>query len=58
MRAPGKTRSSKVVLTVLAALLVYPSVTYVNALTYPGEAPVSVRTVDWMRQVGLGGVVN
>jgi hypothetical protein len=58
MRAPGKTRRRKVVLIVLAALLVYPSVTYVNALTYPGEAPFTVRTVDWMRQVGLGGVVN
>jgi hypothetical protein len=55
---PRKHRRGKTVALVLAALLVYPSVTYVNALTYPGDAPFTVRTVDWMREIGLGGVVN
>jgi hypothetical protein len=53
-----KRRRRKVIALVLAALLVYPSVTYVRALTYPGEAPFAVRTVDWARDMGLGGVVN
>lgn len=47
-----------VVLAVLAALI-YPAVTYVQALTYPGSASVMVRTVDWLRDsMGAGAVVD
>ena len=39
--------------------MIYPAVTYVRALTYPGNAGVGVRTVDWLRDdMGLGGAVN
>ncbi|HEX7658445.1 MAG TPA: hypothetical protein VF444_03110 [Pseudonocardiaceae bacterium] len=48
----------KVVALGVAALLVYPAVTYTQALTYPGDAPVSVRTVDWLRDEGAGPLVN
>ncbi|WIX76758.1 hypothetical protein QRX50_35745 [Amycolatopsis carbonis] len=45
-------------LLVVAALVGYPDGTYAYALTSPGDASVSVRTVDWLRDIGLGGVVN
>lgn len=39
--------------------MIYPAVTYVQALTYPGNASVAVRTVDWLRDdIGVGAVVN
>jgi hypothetical protein len=44
------------VLLVAAALLVEYS--YVRALTYPGDASVGVRTVDWLRDHGAGPVVD
>ncbi|MEW2503850.1 hypothetical protein AB0878_25635 [Amycolatopsis sp. NPDC047767] len=53
-----KRRRRRIVLLVIAALLAYPAGTYGYALTYPGDASVSVRTVDWLRDIGLGGVVN
>jgi hypothetical protein len=51
-------RRGKIVALGVAALLVYPGVTYVQALTYPGNAPFGVRTVDWLRDMGAGPVVN
>lgn len=46
---------------VLAALVlaaIYPGVTYGQALSAPGQAGVGVRTVDWLRSMGAGGVVD
>ncbi|MEV6900267.1 hypothetical protein [Amycolatopsis sp. NPDC051372] len=57
--APPKRRwRRRIVLLVIAALVGYPAGTYAYALTYPGDASVSVRTVDWLRDIGLGRVVN
>ncbi|MEV0067473.1 hypothetical protein [Amycolatopsis sp. NPDC050768] len=53
-----KRRRRRLALLVIAALLAYPAGTYGYALTYPGDASVAVRTVDWLRDLGLGGVVN
>lgn len=45
--------------TVLAVAMIYPAVTYLRALTYPGNASVAVRTVDWLRDdMGAGPVVD
>lgn len=39
--------------------MIYPAVTYVRALTYPGYASVATRTVDWLRDdMGGGAVVD
>ncbi|WP_275295163.1 hypothetical protein [Amycolatopsis sp. La24] len=48
----------RITLLVVLALLAYPVGSYVRALTYPGNASVAVRTVDWLRDIGLGGIVN
>ena len=45
-------------LVALALLLIYPTVTYVQALTAPGAATFAARTADWARQMGAGPVVN
>lgn len=39
-------------------LLVYPAVTYVQALTAPGAATFTARSADWARQMGAGPLVN
>jgi hypothetical protein len=46
-----------VVVAFLAAL-VMPSISYVQALTYAGDASWSVRTVEWIRDHGGGGIVD
>ncbi|WP_326836432.1 hypothetical protein VSH64_16215 [Amycolatopsis rhabdoformis] len=59
--APAKPKNRRrhwIVLFAVAALLGYPVGTYTYALTYPGDASLSVRTVDWLREIGFGGVVN
>ncbi|MEU0794110.1 phosphodiester glycosidase family protein [Amycolatopsis sp. NPDC005961] len=38
--------------------MIYPAVTYVQALTAPGAATFTARTADWARQMGAGPVVN
>lgn len=43
---------------VAAALLVLPVVSYVRALTYPGNATFVVRSVEWVRDHGGGGLVD
>jgi hypothetical protein len=48
----------KIAMLTLLVLAAYPSVTYVQALTYPGAATVAARTADWMREMGAGPVVN
>src|SRR6478736_4074942 len=47
-------------MVVLAALLPIAVVSwsYAGALTYPGSASASVRTVDWLRSHGAAGLVN
>ncbi|MFI5590058.1 phosphodiester glycosidase family protein [Amycolatopsis sp. NPDC051758] len=42
----------------LSLLIIYPGVTYVQALTAPGAATFAARTADWARQMGAGPVVN
>jgi hypothetical protein len=49
---------AKVVALILAVLMVYPTASYVQALTYPGAATFGARTADWLRQMGAGPVVN
>ncbi|TDW21436.1 hypothetical protein [Kribbella kalugense] len=39
-------------------LLVVPIVSYVRALLYPGNASFSVRTVEWVRDHGAGGIID
>ncbi|MCU1680086.1 MAG: hypothetical protein JWQ81_825 [Amycolatopsis sp.] len=51
-------RRWKIAGVVLAVAMVYPSVTYVQALTYPGAASFTARTTDWLRSMGAGPVVN
>jgi hypothetical protein len=43
---------------ILAAALLALGVSYGRALTYPGEAPLDVRTVDWIRDNGGAPLVN
>jgi hypothetical protein len=57
----GKSRKGKrikIVAVVLLALMIYPAVTYIKALTYPGQATFAARTADWAREMGAGPVVN
>jgi hypothetical protein len=58
-RKPRRRRVHRYVLIGLVLALLYPAVTYVRALTYPGNAGVGVRTADWLRDdLGAGAVVN
>jgi hypothetical protein len=43
---------------VICVLLVVPAVSYVRALLYPGNAPFSVRSVEWVRDHGGGSLVD
>ncbi|WP_116199070.1 phosphodiester glycosidase family protein [Amycolatopsis circi] len=57
--APRRRRHrGRIALVLLAVVLAYPAGSYVRALAYPGNASFAVRTVDWLRDIGLGGVVN
>ncbi|MFI5693735.1 phosphodiester glycosidase family protein [Kribbella sp. NPDC051586] len=59
MRRPWKRRVRKRwIALVCALLLVVPSVSYVQALLYPGSASFSVRTVEWFRDHGGGKVID
>ncbi|HZX09121.1 phosphodiester glycosidase family protein [Kribbella sp.] len=42
----------------ICLLMVVPTVSYVRALLYPGSASFSVRTVEWFRDHGGGGIVD
>lgn len=42
----------------LALLLLVPAVSYLRALLYPGQASVSVRSVEWLRDNGGSGAVD
>jgi hypothetical protein len=43
---------------VLIGIAAWPATSYVSALTYPGEASFTVRTVEWVRDHGGGGLVD
>ena len=43
---------------IAAVLLIVPGVSFARAMTYPGQAPLSVRAVEWVRDNGGGGLVN
>jgi hypothetical protein len=42
----------------LALLMVLPTISYARALTYPGSATWTMRTVDWVRGNGGGPLIN
>lgn len=42
----------------LCGALAWPAASYVRALSYPGQASFMVRTVEWMRDNGGGGLVD
>lgn len=54
----GGNRRLVTVLVVLALVLVPVEVSYGRALVAPGQATVSVRTVEWLRDHGAGPLVN
>jgi hypothetical protein len=58
-RHPGR-RSWVVGLSALAmvGVLAWPTSSYVEALTYPGQASFPVRTVEWVRDHGGGPLVD
>ncbi len=51
-------RRLKIAALVVMALLVAPTVSFVQAMTYPGNAPASVRAVEWVRDHGGGALVD
>jgi len=51
-------RKRRIVALVLVALLVPVGWSYAGYLRAPGDAPVSVRTDDWLRDHGFDSVVN
>lgn len=57
-----RSRKRRWALWLSVALLVgipaWPATSYVSALTYPGEASFTVRTVEWVRDHGGGGLVD
>ncbi|WP_433038360.1 hypothetical protein [Actinomycetospora sp. CA-053990] len=57
-RRPRRPSRLVIVATVLALLLVPVEFSYGRALAAPGSAPVSVRTVEWLRDHGAGPVVD
>ncbi|MEO6996692.1 MAG: phosphodiester glycosidase family protein [Terracoccus sp.] len=51
-------RKLKIAALVVLALPLAPTVSFVQAMTYPGNAPASVRAVEWVRDHGGGGLVD
>jgi hypothetical protein len=43
---------------VLISAAAWPTASYISALTYPGSASFTVRTVEWVRDHGGGGLVD
>lgn len=54
----GWRRRRRWVALVVMALLVPVTVSYIRALTYPGNASILVRTVEWVRDHGGAPLVN
>ncbi len=48
----------RLVLLLIAAILLPMAWSYGRALTYPGSASMSVRTIEWLRENGAGSIVN
>ena len=57
-RKRRKHRKARWIALTLVALVIYPAVTFAQAMTYPGAATFAARTADWMRGMGAGQVVN
>ncbi|WP_436531581.1 phosphodiester glycosidase family protein [Actinoplanes sp. HUAS TT8] len=51
-------RVLRIIALVAVLLLVWPAVSYARALTAPGSATFTMRTVDWVRSNNGNGVVN
>jgi len=58
IRIPSLTILRRLLAAILAAVMLTLAVSYGRALTYPGEAPLDVRTVDWIRENGGAPLVN
>lgn len=54
-RPPNRTRW---IVAALVALMIWPTASYTQALAYPGNASLTVRTVEWVRDNGGGGLVD
>ncbi|BCY11598.1 phosphodiester glycosidase family protein [Actinoplanes sp. L3-i22] len=54
----SRRRVLRIVAVVLVLLLVWPTVSYARALTAPGSATFTMRTVDWIRSNNGNSVVN
>ena len=48
----------RLLIACLVILLIAPTVSYLRALLYPGQATVSVRTVEWLRDNGGSGAID
>lgn len=57
-RSRSRNRRFMTILVVLAMVLVPVDFSYGQALVAPGQATVSVRTVEWLRDHGAGPLVN
>lgn len=55
---PRRRRRWRLTALVLVAVLTVPAVSYIRALTYPGNATVAVRTVEWIRDNGGGRIID
>jgi hypothetical protein len=55
---PRRRRRRRWSALVVVLLFLIPVTSYVRALTYPGNAPFSVRSVEWVRDHGGGGIIN
>jgi hypothetical protein len=51
-------RRLKWIALVIALLLVVPAISYVRALTYPGNASFAIRSVEWIRDHGGGSMID
>jgi hypothetical protein len=57
-RQPRLRRRTKLLLLVLALAMAFPAVSFAHAMTYAGNAPASVRAVEWVRDHGGGPIVD
>ncbi|MCU1352672.1 MAG: hypothetical protein JWM05_1881 [Acidimicrobiales bacterium] len=57
-RRPRRRRRRRIVLLVMLVLLSPIGYSYYRALRYPGSAGVGLRTVEWVRDHGGGGLVD